>query len=271
MINGDELRHVGEVDKSPIAFVVIAWNRPNYLYIVLSSIFRIVGIEGCPVFVAVDGEGGREEEIKSVLSQFPLSGWLIRDRRFRPAKHYVTSIRAIMDYGYEEVVYIAEDLLVRPDALRYLQQAERDGFFLCLKGTHNVLKEGHYSGWGDLVQKETFGELYDYVISGEYIGEMDWLRHIPLTAKAGEDTVFSTFMRARGKSTRFPDKAYTVHFGLRGLNYTLPNAACLELEKELFSGPRDRWLDNAIAIVERTYDDPLVKLRIDPEGFKYYE
>lgn len=86
-----------------IAFLIYAWDRFDYLYITLSSIFRIAGIDRCPVFVSVDGGSGQEESIKSVLSEFPLSGWLIRDEKIGWLRHPTASIQALMDYGYEEV------------------------------------------------------------------------------------------------------------------------------------------------------------------------
>lgn len=257
--------------KSNLAVLVVAYNRPGYLFVVLSALFRCRGISKYPVYIFVDGGGAMEHELRDVCSQFSVAGIIFRDRRLDCVQHYTRSIYGLMCFGYDEVLYITDDLLLRSDSIEYIERVPRDAVFMTL--THPDGKEQcheGYSSYGNLVCQSSFAPLYDYVVREEYVGIEHFHTGVALRYTAGEDWVYSQYLHDRGLLTRTPAIFYACHFGAYGRNLRNRRDSCDDVESEIFSGPSSQWLENTIKLLRRDYSKhPELAKRLRPTPFAY--
>lgn len=260
------------------AILVLAYNRPRYLHVTLDGVFHAEGVERYPVYVCCDGGGSSAGEVREVAGRFPVSGWLLRNRRLDCLKSYTYSIQAILDYGYDAVLYLTDDLLIRPDTLLYLDSIPKDAFFHTLVGSGGLtIIEGVYSSFGNLVLSDSFPSLFKWVSSGQHLGkpkirsgkEFEAL----ITEQSGEDAVYKRFSWEFKKKLRYPPIAYAFHFGLRGRNKQERGMSCaaLELETSIFQGVPASWLERVIELAQRKFSDPAINERFWPRSFKYHD
>ncbi len=260
------------------AIIVLAHNRPRYLHVTLDGVFHADGVERYPVYVCCDGGGSSVGELMEVTQRFPVSGWLLRNRRLDCLLSYTHSIQAILDYGYDAVLYLTDDLLIRPDTLLYLDSIPKDAFFHTLVGRGGLsIMEGVYSSFGNLVLSRSFPSLFKWVSSGQHLGkqkirkgkEIEQL----LTEQSGEDAVYNRFSWEFKKKLRSPPIAYAFHFGLRGRNKreNTMSPAALELERSIFQGEPASWLERVMPLPQRKFSDPVITERLWPRNFKYYD
>ena len=187
-----------------IAVTISAWNRPAYLWDCLASIRAQIG-PALRVFLHVDGEGGKEDEILSVAQQFSIGGMLIRFESERLGVN--RSTKATIDWawkaGYDWALYLEDDLVLSPDAFalthwyaantEYL--ADTCGGYIgayCLcrmiqeqdraeadRRPDAVLYARAFSGWGFLVSRAQYKLIEPAWLSGEKDDPPSmWDRHV---------------------------------------------------------------------------------------------
>lgn len=262
---------------SGLAWLVLAYDRPRCLYVSLASIFANTGIGDIPVYVFIDGGGGKEQEIRQVCAGFDLAGVMARRANIGYSKglsrSYTRSIMSLLEFGYKEVIYTTDDLLVTTDSLMFLMSAPRDTFFVTLGSLgKSDIYVGRYHSFGNLVIGD-FSELFDYVSNGCYVGDRHPSGSI-LVEKDGEDAVYRTFLSNNGYATMADSIYRAAHFGVFGRNGPFLDdsdlSSVIEVEQEMFSGHESCWLDNAVRIMSRDYSShPYLGGRLFPSNFEY--
>ena len=261
-------------------FLVIAYDRPKYLDVTLESVYRIHGIEKHPVMVTVDGGGRHREEVLEVLKKYPVDGYIMHKHNQGILNHITFSVANMMQWGYDEVVYLEEDLVVRPDVLEYLETARRDTFFISLsrqESDSSAQLRLTYLPSGNLVRSDCFFQLVDYVKSGAYIGTKAAASSIATAnperdgfanAYTGHHPVYVSFANIHSKLSCVPPVQYTQHFGAVGAHFGLKHD---KRELELFSCPREAWLGNILKEAKKN-DIPVRKSAFQyTPGFNYGE
>lgn len=254
------------------AIAVIAYKRPRYLRVTLEALFKVNGIEKCPVSVYFDG--GLELKVRrqqeEVAFKFPVDRVVFRKSNVGCLRNVVDGIHSSFKYGFNNVVYIEDDVILRPDTLRYVSDLTRDAAFynLCQAGNTRARM---YTPVANMIERSTFEPLYSWVMAGKHIGTIRPNTDKPITAEmTSHDAVFYSYLVLHEIQTRYPDKSYAAHFGLWGMNHGL-NDDEKEFEQYMFSGPVEKWLPRIIGIIHReeSIPDPVKSELFLPKSFRY--
>lgn len=258
---------------SDLQIAVIAYNRPKYLHVMLDSLFAVRGIENHRVSIHVDGGIGLSvywDHMANFVG-FPVDLLVTHSENRGILQNVIGAIKHCFDDGASEVVYVEEDVILRPDTLEYLARVPRDVQFYSLFGNGNR-KDNVYCPVGNLVGRETFPGLYDWVKDKRYAGRTRPGFDYPLSAETrSHDAVFYSFMVEYGLETLFPDRSYTAHFGLIGVNSGNPSEPDLALQRYMFSGEMKTWLPRIIRLIQGEDEVPegATATQFMPSHFRY--
>lgn len=235
------------------SILITACDRPRYLYVTLSSLYRMKGIKDWETALIVDQSKIPEKtkEVLDISRPFSLNRIYIANANRGNLDSLVCGLSFEFSRGAEEVIFIEDDFLLRSDLLEYLDSVDREEFLISFTGRakRSVI---HYRPRGNLITKESFPELCQWVMSRKYVGEerpgtgqilnMDAFSH---------DTVFSAFVVKHGKLVSFADQFYVGDFGIVGLNSPEIKSTekTMEIQSRMFSGPQDSWMDNVIRLM----------------------
>lgn len=281
------------------AVLVLGYKRPRYLYLTLQGLFRVRGIEDYDVFVFIDGNKEYKKANKKVISHFNVKKSIFRKYRLNGLLHTTHSLKTVFDYGYDSILYIENDYLLRPDTIEYIEEAKKDCFFLSLirkqpdrkVRRQNKLKDGidlqmrekkiiqafrdgrnkvehqfgssdifqSYSPRGNLILASDFEELFNYTVRLEFMGK----KRLP---KGG--TLNSVWGGHDKVFNRFlNDKNHCCRYADK--HYIFHFGVCgwhqkdKEIEKKIFVGSRKEWFDNLVSIAnQESYNNQVLsKLR----------
>lgn len=263
-----------------IGITVVAYDEPEYLYVTLTGLFRCSHIENFSVVLSFDGPLSHRLRwiYDGMIEKFPISDVVFHGQNVGIAKNIVDGLQLSFRNGVDRVLYLEADHLVRTDTLEFIENTPQWEFFLCI-GSADAHTSHDYRAKGNVVAKEDFDLLYDWISDKKYIGRVPPRRPEPLDEKyTGHDAAFSIFTMLFDKKTEFCDGSYLSHFGLFGLNYQRKDAPeeILEIERRMFSGPPESWLQNVIKIIEgqqfphkpeELYQ--ILRLRLWPAGWHY--
>lgn len=267
-----------------LGICVVAKERPDYLYVTLDSIFRMHGIEKCHVAVYLDGVLSPELRRKHTLtvSEFPVKKVVFQtDRPLLVFYSHMFAFRDMFSDGYDEVLLLEEDIIVRTDVLQYLESMPRDAFSYDLYRA-NVRAQGEcltsrsFRSFAVMLPKVNFeymarwfdallhrGQLWLGAQKDVRIYEIGMLEHICV------DGLWCVFAREHNTVERMPPSfSYVYHFGVR--RYTIkPSPEVLELEQQMFAGEKSSWLDNVLRLVPPYQTNDPVEAVLIPSGFVY--
>lgn len=233
-----------------MVFLILAYNKPRYLYVCLDSVFRIKGVPD--VVVSVDGGGDKKDAVLDVLDEFPLAGKMVRRDNVTNMRNLTYSVQALLSFGYKEVVYLESDFLIRSDVMAWLNRAPRDALFLSISGRKEQLTTGNYRQLGNLVTADRFEPVYRYVAEGKYIGKKrPGYEQVLKPDHKGHSAAFLLYHIENNTQTRWSDKRYIAHFGVVGVNSRETDETRL-LESEMFCGPKETWLDNVLRVFHKS-------------------
>lgn len=267
-----------------LGICVMAKNRPNYLYVTLDSIFRMQGIEKYHVAVYFDGILSPEvrRENTRVVAEFPVKKVVFQtDRELLMFYSHMLPFEDMFSDGYDEVLLIAEDVIVRTDALLYLEGLARDAFSYDLyransRGSEEMLSYCSFRSFATMLSKASFEYMSRWFEAklhrGHFwFGEQSNVRICEMGAleEICADGLWVVFAREHKTVERIPPKvSYVYHFGVRRCNIA-PSEEVLELEQKMFAGERSGWLNNVLQLVPPYQEqDPGESLLI-PSGFAY--
>jgi len=194
-----------------VAIAITAWNRPEELRYSLWSIGR--QLDGpwhkWPVYLHVDGGGGREKEVREVA--MTTVGVANRIRvRFETENHGTNlntyeTMKWIWSEGFDWAVYLEDDFVLSPDALRlaawYIEKSAEieslwsvDGigaYCLCnLEGDAShpsmVQLSRAFIGWGFVMSRAQWEQIEPAWCSGEKDDPPSmWDRHVARRIRRG--------------------------------------------------------------------------------------
>lgn len=236
------------------ALLLFEWHRPRYLRICLDSIAACQNREQWPVIVAIDGDTTPFAEFVGRCSE--LVGWPHAGNLW----HVTRSLRHVFDQGYERVLFLDGDMILRPDALQQPYQKEAsDELFVCLAG-HSPPRQPWFAPQGLVLYRQDAYPLLDYVDGRGWVGSFRPGHTIEMKADYPHyDAVYCRYMLDQGMVSRYSEKSYAGHIGLCG-----EDCRQLDLEAELFRGPPEMWLRNAVRLFSPERSPIFV-----PKGFRY--
>jgi len=239
------------------AIGVLAFDRPNHLYVALDSIFHMKGIEDWLVGVYFDGGLSREACIAAMesLKYFPVDKVVFFRRNLGIVEGTLTLMRDLFyKEECEEFLFMAEDLIIRTDTLEFLPDFIREDAFAYQLSHHTYQTPGalswstHFNQCGFVIFKEEFKALDSWIRSKLFLGQvfMDEEKTQPVYGAADKrdqcDHIIRGFMEAHNAPCKFPTISYVAHTGLVGL-HSFNTPACVSLENDIFQRPRESWLE----------------------------
>jgi len=275
-----------------MAIMIIAKDRAPFLYITLSSVFRMSGIEKYPVYIFVDklDSANARSVLDIYLAEFPIENVIFRTQRLHTRWNLMLGLKELFSMGYDRIAYFEEDHLVRSDTLDKIEKvSEVTGFFLSLS-TRSPVTTG-YCPLGNVINKTDFAVLYDWLRDRKFIGEqshnstnfyMDCNeeedRFIYMLTNHSHDHLFQTFLDVHGLNAQYIGEQLVAHFGVLGWNYAKasqmlhngPELADMGLALHLlFRGDKSQWLDNTITMFNDNAIPERQLITFCPAGFKY--
>lgn len=260
-----------------LTIVVFAFDRPRYLYVTLSSIFSMRGIEQHKVFVFVDG--GLNKKIREaqaeVLSNFPVFTFF-RDQNLKILGNITQGLYQTfsLGIGINEIVYFEDDFIIVPNTLEIIKRFPREGIFLSLCALPEQSEFAfRYRPMGNVISKVNFAFLYDWVINKRYIGlQRPRMDEILTEGCYSHDAVYGAFLFYHRLKTKFIRIPLVAHFGIRGMHSGVPldDPDLLETEARMFAGDRSNWLYNILDILKnRDFPKKFDHRFLPQKGFNY--
>lgn len=237
-----------------LAIAILASRRPRYMYVTLDGIFRMRNIENADVYICVDGFGDRpvpkffQDLTLDYARCFPVKEIIFHHRLLGLLYSHMEAWRLIFSKGYEWVLYIDDDLLLRSDALIFLENSrnEYNGFFYNLfnESLDKITKSEHekiskldgwecgvhqvcgFGPWGLMINRDNFQELDRDVRNKVYL-DLPWgdkktlMRDIPNIEIINDDGIFRALAHFRGWKRVSPIQSRLAHFGVVNSNIVL--------------------------------------------------
>ena len=203
--------------------VVIASNRPQYLFRMLTSLLSAAGVNPDQITVFIDGQF---EEPMAITSLFGLKGVFhkpIGVKNARVSQNYRDSLSATFttNQNAKYAIVLEEDLDVSPDFFSYFSQTlylmEKDPSIYCISAWNDQGYEHSCQDPGKLYRIETFPGL-GWLLSRKLFEEElkpNW---------PGPEKLWDWDMWLRSPAVRkdreciVPDVSRTFHFGTNGIN-----------------------------------------------------
>ena len=239
------------------AIMVWEWKRPHYLRICLDSLAKCRGIEQWPILLSIDGPefvSQFEELFRRVTHVIP---WKTHEGNLH---HISRSLRFIFDAGYERVLFMDGDCILRTDTLELLPDHEPGYLFIGLtKGTGDGRVQW-FAPSGNVLGRNEALPLLDWIEREGWVGKQrPGEKSVMRSDYSGYDGPYCRYMIDHGLFTRYRDKSYIGHIGVCGVDCHAP-----EIEAELMAGHPDQWLQNAIRMFNHKRHPAFV-----PEDFRY--
>jgi hypothetical protein len=222
-----------------MAVVVVAFERPKYLDICLTSIFNVHGIERVDVFADVDGGGTCVEEVAEVVGKYPCADLNFRESNIGngAVSHHTMSLAWVFEKGYDSVLFTDSDVLFAPSLLQSLLLIDKDWDLICLAGNSKVNPS-------NIIKREIFDKLFAYVSNHEYVGlQRVWFDGVLLKKHDIWDSCYGRFVKDNNCRIipAHPSLDMVLHFGAVGRN-----TRDVELDDKLFAQDRMNWIPNIL-------------------------
>lgn len=262
-----------------IPIVVIAGDRPHYLYRMLRALLSAAGVRASRIVVFIDGF---YEEPRQVATLFGIRGIQMKpagEKNGRIAHHYKASLSGVFQLFPEAnyTIILEEDLDVSPDILYYFGQLlpiyESDPTVYCVSAWND---HGYEHACGDpklVMRVETMPGLGWLLKKSLYKNELEpnW----PSVDKRWDWDMWMRLPSVRkGRECLYPDISRTYHFGTKGLNMnpyfqemyfkkhslnTLPHIVLNDLDKlesAAYEAHLRTLIAGAIPIDHKAFADP---------------
>ncbi|CAG2186976.1 POMGNT1 [Mytilus edulis] len=209
------------IGKVPI--VIIASDRPHYLFRMLKNLLQIPGADPKMITVFIDGYFDEPLQVTKLFGLRGIQHTPLGVRNARVSQHYKASLTATFNLYPESkyAIIIEEDLDVSPDFLNYFSQTlhllEEDESLYCISAWND---QGYNHSCKDetlLYKVETMPGLGWLLKRKLYKNELEpqW----PTPEKQWDwDMWMRTNMIRKDRECIIPDISRTYHFGSKGLN-----------------------------------------------------
>lgn len=256
---------------------VIAYKEPKHLYVCLDALTKVNGIEDFPITVYVDGilSPALRQKQEDVLGAFPGVAAEFSTEHLGIRENVMRGLRRPVENGASLILYIEDDHLLRRDALDVPLNDDTGCFFVGLSLSKKQQVQ-EYIAKGNVITSDNALKLLAWLDSKAYLGMTRYDNQTVMGPEyAGHDLLLNMYLREHEEYSSFPLGFYLAHFGLFGTNYPRYEVASeiLAVEKRMFAGRPDQWLDNIVGILESS-DYPtsprVLNARLWPRGFRYY-
>lgn len=215
---------LARLSQEVVPIVVIASNRPHYLYRMLRSLLQAKGVQPSQIIVFIDGF---YDEPKEVCKLFGLHFHQHRPQGSRSARishHYKASLtrtfRDLFPVSGHAIIF-EEDLDVAADALEYFDQTlpllESDQSLYCISAWNDQGYEHSVRDPLQLMRIETMPGLGWLLSRRLFLDELEpnWP---PSSQQHDWDMWIRTSAIRRGRECIIPEVSRTYHFGSTGTN-----------------------------------------------------
>ncbi|KAL1130280.1 hypothetical protein AAG570_013218 [Ranatra chinensis] len=206
-----------------VPVVVIASNRPHYLYRTLRSLLSARGAQKDIVTVFIDGYFEEPLEVTKLLGLRGIQHTPIGYRNSRISQHYKASFSAIFNMypNAKYAIVLEEDLDVSEDFFSYFSQTisllEKDPTIYCISAWNDLGYEETSSNASVLLRVETMPGLGWVLKRSLYKKELEakW----PSPEKMWDWDMWMRMPEVRkGRECIIPEVSRTFHFGSSGIN-----------------------------------------------------
>jgi hypothetical protein len=240
------------------SILIFEYRRPNYLRVCLDSIVNCEGVEDWSILLSIDGP----EYFPKFQPLFGrVSNVIPWDSHAGNLWHVTRSLEKAFSSGYERVLFMDGDCILRRDALKDIPSANGDYLFTGFaKGDHGEGPMPWFSPQANLLEAKAGKLLLEWVRQKQWVGRRRPGHMSTLQIDyPGYDAVFCRYMLDHGLQTRYRAKSYAGHIGVVGLDCHAP-----EIEAEIFTGHPSRWLRQAVKAF-----DPKRHHAFTPADFAY--
>ena len=233
-----------------VCLAVLAYNRPEFLYVTLDSVFRNKRVDEVDVRVYIDGGSDKLPDMKEVISDFNVEKTIIDIVNRKVLWAHVTALENVFSDGYNKCIYIEDDHIMRSDTIGYCLDYTPTEFILSLSGKGG--KGQHYRPMGNMITRDNFLELDRWVRDFQFVGlprpnSPDQIMH---PCWNGHDSVFYAFLIANNKLSEFANDYYIAHCGVKGIHFVYDQDGSGEMYNRMFEGDRTSWLDRIVKIIK---------------------
>jgi hypothetical protein len=249
--------------------LVIAHNRPRYLRLTLEGLARCEEFDKWELCVAIDGVAREKpDDFNSWLPNLPMRIFW-RENNIGILRNTVESIKYLFDTNlYDSIMWVEDDMLVRPDILKVAKTYKYPSLVSFREKGISMVR---YTPPPNLIGKDTFNILYEWIQARKYVGLWDARRDRPIPEdESGHDCVVGAWIHDYNITVCREPKSYVLHFGLRGKNQGQePTDEARRLEADIFDGKPSGWIENLLRVFKQLDgSDPIHKIMY-PKDFSY--
>lgn len=206
-----------------VPVLIIAANRPQYLFRTLTSVLNAIGVQKDNILVSIDGDYSDSAAVGHLFGVRTLKSTPSGTKSGRISQHYRRAIDNIMNNEFKDaqfLIIIEDDLTISPDFFLYfdwsLELFELDNSLYCISAwndhgmNHAVGNETMFSrvegmpGLGWAISRPIIDEILPKWLPKERMTDWDvWMRK-PSIRKARDCLI--------------PDISRSYHFGENGMN-----------------------------------------------------
>ena len=261
-----------------IGLCVVSYERPQYLYVSLDSIFKMHGVDNCPV-VAFLIENDTLADRVSIISNLAVS---IELTSLTGGESFIYALKVMFEkYNCDAVILLPDDALGRTDSIDYIRSLDNSPNVLtvCLASANIVMGKDY--PWVECMGGFVFfKDKFELVDNFMYTPEFEDLLADNLGPQLGSNRWFDidTFLcrlvvnqvKLNGSIflAKYPSIAYGVGFGITGMHRS-NTPLYYEVEKKFFQGEKETWLYNVInCLSDKSIPEEISSLWY-PRDFKY--
>lgn len=227
------------------AIFIMAYSRPNYLYVCLDSIRHCQGVEDWDIWVSFDN-GPQSTSHQICFELLPFRS-LTSPEAFGNRDHPTEMLRCARYFNYQRILFVEDDMLFGQNLLTWIREQE-DGW----PGTISAHSFGngapldqvaHMSSAPCSLSAAHADALISFMDSKAYLGLNNVCNNQPITPEVTYDVCWYAWCLRMLTVCRFSPKQLSFNFGFNGMHFRNDR-----FDQMAFKGPRSLWLTNVIAL-----------------------
>ena len=236
-----------------LCVAVLAFEKPEFLYATLDSIFRNKLIDEVDVNVYIDGGSTKLQEVKEVISEFNVNKVTSRIGNIKNFWSTVLALRDSFNMGYQKCLFMEDDHIIRTDTIDWCLNNDSKETLVSLSGDGSPSRS--YRPRGCMISKEEF-EKFDknWVLPMLWVGTER--QGVPIEnyqiltyCECAFDNVMYGYLYYNNLLMDYAQKYYTAHFGIVGVNSVINDNESMDMYNKMFSGDKKNWVDNISNII----------------------
>ncbi|XP_045610253.2 protein O-linked-mannose beta-1,2-N-acetylglucosaminyltransferase 1 [Procambarus clarkii] len=251
------------VPREELGVVVVASNRPRYLYRLLRQLLTQVGVVVEQVLVSVDGECVETIKLLEVLGL----RWLVHAPEGSLSPRISRHVRFALFHALEEVsadkiIVLEEDLILAPDFFSYMQQTavllDRDPSLYAVSA-YSHFSYAHTAHDPTRLNRVHSLPAYGWMVKRSFLRETlpKWP---PVSVTTDWDYWMGCGLVRRGRELVIPEVSRTTHAGLSGTHFSGQLAKRRFSNKPLSHDPNT--LVNLTSVDRKVYERELRDLLV---------